>query len=449
MTHIKGPIKNICVVVILALSVLTAPAHAAGRYADIVIDVNTNAILHAENADAALHPASLTKMMTLYMTFAALKAGKLTETMLLPVSKYATTAGPTKLGLHAGSRISVKNAILGLVTCSANDAARVLAEAIGGNEPHFASMMTQQAKRLGMKRTAFYNASGLPDPRQYSSARDMAQLGRALLASFPDYYDYFSTAEFSYGGKTYANHNHLMERYPGMDGLKTGFVNASGFNLVASAVRFDHRLVGVVFGGASARGRDDQMADLLDQAFSDVQNPANVVTAKQPAPPNITVASLQPADPRAAAPAMTPDGVIAVNDNSDDDETPVRPATSTAKYVLASAAPVAAKIALKPTKLKVASKTKLKTKDPVVARDWGIQVGAYKDKASSQSAINQIRNRNSRLLQQARADVSLIKTHSGHLYRARIVNLNQSTAEAACGALKLQGRTCITLPPAS
>ena len=242
-------------------------AKSTAGYADLVMDAKTGRILHATHPDELRHPASLTKMMTLYLAFNALKSGQLRLDQQLPISKNAASQEPSKLGLRAGSKIRVEDALLGLVTKSANDATVVVAEALGGSERQFARIMTKKARSLGMYRTVFRNPSGLPDSAQVSTARDMAILGYALVYHHPQFYPYFSLEGFTYAGVHYGNHNRLMRRYQGMDGIKTGYIRASGFNLVASTVRGSTRLIGVVFGGRSAAKRDNKMAALLDQAF--------------------------------------------------------------------------------------------------------------------------------------------------------------------------------------
>lgn len=269
-----------------------ATAIANSRYADIVIDTTSGRILHATNPDSLRHPASLAKMMTLYLTFQALKDGRLHLDQMLPVSAHATNQEPTKLGLQAGNSISVKDAILSLVTQSANDSAVVLAEALGGDEANFGRLMTEQAAALGMKHSQFYNASGLPNPNQITTAADMAILGSALITHFPEFYNYFSENAFNYDGIHYHNHNHLMGRYPGMDGIKTGYTASSGFNLVASAKRNGIRLIGVVFGGSTAASRDQRMAELLNAGFAVLQQPTQPATSS--APINTSQASAAP-----------------------------------------------------------------------------------------------------------------------------------------------------------
>jgi len=262
-----------------------APAMANSKYGSIVIDARTGQVLSASHADKKLHPASLTKMMTLYMTFEALEQNRLRRNQMLKVSKHASTMVPSKLGLKPGEKIMVEHAIYALVTKSANDVAVVLAEALAGSEPNFARYMTARARQLGMSRTTFVNASGLHNKRQISTPRDMATLSRALMMHYPQYYHYFSTLEFTYRGKSYGNHNKLMKDYRGMDGLKTGYVAASGFNLAASAVRDGRRLIGVVFGGRSSRSRNAHMATLLNRGFTKVgKTPMLMAQAKIPVP---------------------------------------------------------------------------------------------------------------------------------------------------------------------
>ena len=225
------------------------PAAARNKYAAIIVDAESGAILHQRYANSTRHPASLTKMMTLYLTFDALEQGRLSLDQRLKVSRRASRMPRTKLFLRAGRTVKVRDAILGLVTKSANDAAVVLAEALGGSESKFARLMTAKARALGMSKTTFRNASGLHHPAQVTTAKDMATLGIALMRDHPDYYDFFRTRSFKFAGRSHRNHNHLLGRYAGTDGIKTGYIRASGFNLVASVKRGNKRLVGVVMGG--------------------------------------------------------------------------------------------------------------------------------------------------------------------------------------------------------
>jgi D-alanyl-D-alanine carboxypeptidase len=233
-------------------------------YAAIVVDANSGQVLHASNAESIRHPASLTKIMTLYLLFEQIEAGNLKLDSELKVSGHAASQAPSKLALRPGQTIEVEDAIKALVTKSANDVAVVVAEAIGGDEEDFAKLMTRKARALGMTHTVYTNASGLPDPDQVTTARDQATLGRAIQDRFPRLYRYFSTHTFHYRGRGMRNHNRLLGAVAGVDGIKTGYIRASGFNLVASMRRHDRHVVAVVMGGASGRARDARMHQLLE-----------------------------------------------------------------------------------------------------------------------------------------------------------------------------------------
>ncbi|MCX5515247.1 hypothetical protein C3941_12880 [Kaistia algarum] len=246
-----------------AISAGAATAAQAAPQSAIVVDAKTGKVLYSSDPDGLRHPASLTKMMTLFMLFGALDSGKLTLDSQLRVSVFASRQSPTKLGLKPGSTVSVRDAMLGLITRSANDAAVVIAENLAGSEAAFANRMTVTARAIGMSRTTFRNASGLPNPNQWTTARDMATLGRALQARYPTYYRYFSTKAFVYRGQTIGNHNKLLGRVEGVDGIKTGYTRASGFNLVSSVKRDNRYIVASVMGGASGASRDRQMMGLI------------------------------------------------------------------------------------------------------------------------------------------------------------------------------------------
>src|SRR5213080_2503278 len=234
-------------------------------FSSIIVDGNSGTTLSANNADASRHPASLTKIMTLYLLFERLEAGKMTLDSEMAVSERASEQAPTKLGLRPGQTIKVEDAIKGLVTRSANDAAVVIAEALDGDEDDFAKTMTRKARALGMTRTVYRNASGLPDDDQVTTARDQSTLGRAIQDRFPRYYRYFSTVAFNYRGHSIRNHNRLLGNVEGVDGIKTGYTRASGFNLVTSMRRGNRHLVGVVMGGRSGGSRDATMRSLLTE----------------------------------------------------------------------------------------------------------------------------------------------------------------------------------------
>jgi len=255
----------------IALASTADPAEARKRrgsyappYASIVVDVNSGRVLQATNADSPRFPASITKVMTLYMLFEQLERGKVRLDTALPVSAFAARQAPSKIGFDPGETIEVEDAIKALVTKSANDVAVVVAEAIGGDQDTFALMMTRKARALGMHNTTFRNASGLPDPQQVTTARDLTVLGRAIHDHYPKYWRYFQARSFEYAGRSYRNHNRLLGRVDGVDGIKTGYTRASGFNLLTSARDGNRHVIAVVLGGRSGRIRDAQMASLVE-----------------------------------------------------------------------------------------------------------------------------------------------------------------------------------------
>jgi D-alanyl-D-alanine carboxypeptidase len=288
---------------VAAVLTLSADPINAAPYADIVVDANSGAVLHATNPDARRHPASLTKIMTLYLLFEQLDAGKLKLDTPLKVSAEAAGQSPTKLGLKPGSSLAVEDAIKGMVTRSANDAAVVVAEAIAGSEDDFARLMTRKAHALGMKDTVYKNASGLPEDDQITTARDQSTLGRAIQERFPRYYKYFSIRSFTFRGESISNHNHLLGKVEGVDGIKTGYINASGFNLVTSVHRGNRYLVAVVMGGSSGGSRDARMRELINDkiALASIKRTAPMVAEAsgtpdvRPEPMVVTKAEAKPA----------------------------------------------------------------------------------------------------------------------------------------------------------
>jgi len=300
------------VAVVTVLAVATEPAdarrhrrsgghasHSTSRdnysppYSAIVVDANSGKTLHEASADGLRHPASLTKIMTLYLLFERLESGKMKLNSSMPVSERASVQAPTKLGLRPGQNLEVEDAIRGLVTKSANDAAVVVAEAIAGTEDDFAALMTSKARALGMNRTTYRNASGLPNDEQVTTARDQALLGRAIQERFPRYYRYFSTPSFTYRGEAMRNHNRLLGRVEGVDGIKTGYTRASGFNLVTSVKRDNRHIVAVVLGGSSASSRDARMRDLIASYVADASNRRTTTTQ--------VAEAVAPAEPRVPA----------------------------------------------------------------------------------------------------------------------------------------------------
>jgi len=277
----KHTISAAVVGLLVFVLVFAFASQSHAKYASFVIDTTTDEILHSVNADTRNYPASLTKMMTLYLIFEALEKGTLNIADEMVVSHRASSRPPSRLGLRKGQTISVEDAILALVTKSANDVATVVAETLGGSERKFAQMMTAKAREIGMSRTTFRNASGLPHRGQLSTARDMATLGIRLYEDFPGRYEYFATRKFHWKGSTYSNHNKLLANYDGVDGIKTGYTRASGFNLVTAVERKGHRLIGVVFGGKTAKRRDAHMRTLLTRSFKKVSTAIDVAQAKE------------------------------------------------------------------------------------------------------------------------------------------------------------------------
>src|ERR1700728_1769930 len=281
-------------------------------FSQIIVDGNSGATLTASNPDASRHPASLTKIMTLYLLFERLDAGKMNLDTEMQVSEHASDQAPTKLGLRPGQTIRVEDAIKGLVTRSANDAAVVIAEALGGSEDDFARMMTRKAHMLGMSKTTYRNASGLPDDEQVTSARDQSTLGRAIQDRFPRYYRYFSTSSFTFRGHSIANHNHLLGTVEGVDGIKTGYTRASGFNLVTSMRRGNRHLVGVVMGGRSGSSRDAIMRNLLAENLDKASTKRTVaaIAERNPSDTNVEVADAETPSPAAQPVQSAPVSIV-------------------------------------------------------------------------------------------------------------------------------------------
>jgi D-alanyl-D-alanine carboxypeptidase len=267
------PLINFSILIILFFLILAKASFAKPIYAAIVIDAASGKILFQKKASIKTYPASLVKIMTLYMLFEALEKKKLTLNNTIKISSNAARQAPKKLGLRAGQYISVRHAILAITTHSANDIATSIAEKLGGSERNFARIMNRKARQLGLQHTTFRNASGLPDSRQKTTARDIAILSRAIYHRFPTYYRYFRTRLFSFNGRCYRNTNKLLGKIAGVDGIKTGFINASGYNLSVSAVRNGRRLIAVILGGRTSQTRNKQMIKLLNDSFMNHEMP--------------------------------------------------------------------------------------------------------------------------------------------------------------------------------
>lgn len=394
------------------LPMMASPAQAATepKYAAIVVDANSGEVLYENRPDSPRYPASITKVMTMYLAFEALAEGKLKLTDTITISPRAASMPATKLGLRAGETISVDDALRSLAVKSANDMAVAMAEKIGGTEARFAALMTLRGQELGMAHTRFVNASGLPDSRQLSTARDIAVLSRAAMRDYPQYYSYFGTQQFAFRGQNMRNHNGLLGKMPGVDGLKTGFTNASGFNVSASAVRNGRRLIAVVLGGSSTAARDSNAEDLLLTGF-DVLN-------RRDRGEKITIAG-NLFEPSAGGRVTRPP--IGQGDAEQ----------SGLKIVLTN----------NPAKPAVAVKPSVKTAK--AAGKWGIQVGAFKQRNLASTQLKLIENRFSDLV----AEGDAVVDQGGGNYRAQFTGLGESAAKGACRALVAKRQVCMVLNP--
>lgn len=441
-----------------------ASAYKIGTGA-IIINEATGEVLYARNADKKLYPASMTKVMTLYLTFEALHNGTLTLDTRLPVSRYAATRAPSKLGLAAGSSISVEDAILGLVTRSANDAATVLAEGIGGTEDDFGYLMTAKARELGMRNTIYRNASGLPNKEQVSTPRDQALLGIAIHRDYPKHYAYFATRSFTYKGVTHTTHNRFALNYRGADGIKTGFIGLSGFNLLAAAQRDGTRLVGVVFGGSTASSRDRYMGEIMDASFArakgndlpgveyvkdDEPNGATTVAAARPEP---TVMRVKVAGfPEEAAPKASTVTMATLNDQlTAQDGAIAMPASLASPAPLPRQAedlPVRTVEASTKTVAAAALETGESDADAVSSPSgWAVQVGAFSKRDAAREFAQKIAVKLSDTLDHVTASVSAAGGKKT-LYRSRLVGFNsRSEAQDACSVLKRGKVSCIIVAP--
>jgi D-alanyl-D-alanine carboxypeptidase len=344
------------------------------------------------------------------------------------VSDYAATMAPSKLDLRPGQTIRLEDAILALCTKSANDVAVVLAEGLGGNEENFAHIMTQTAAKLGMTRTHFANASGLPDNDQLTTARDMATLGLALIRDFPQFYPYFNTRTFAYKGEVITNHNHLLGAVDGVDGIKTGFIRAAGFNLVASAKRDGHRIVAVVLGGTTPGLRDKQMTHLLDEGFAEIEMRSdNPVVANAETPQNAS--HFRPTSYH-SAPPMADLSVAA--------DATAQSAQGDSESDADRAAAVRS-----PSTVQVASNDIMM---PPATAGWSIQVGAFASDQAARAAAVKAERQAHRWLQSGKIQIGLSAGSTSAVFRARISGLDQKQAAAACHVLLSQGTRCLALP---
>ncbi|WP_179875636.1 D-alanyl-D-alanine carboxypeptidase [Sinorhizobium sp. BJ1] len=462
---------------VIASLAFSAPAFANSKYAGIVVDAKSGKVLYGEDADQLRYPASLTKMMTLYLTFEALEAGRISKSTSVPFSKKAAAEPPSKLGVRAGKSITVEQAILSLVTRSANDAATALGELLGGSEQRFARMMTNKARALGMTRTTYRNANGLPNGEQKTTARDQARLGLALRQHFPQYYDYFSTRSFRFGKQTIGNHNRLLGNVRGVDGIKTGYTRASGFNLVTSAQLDGRSIVAVVMGGTSGGSRDAQMRKLVAKYMPAASRRGNGnLIAEAPATPVETVAETAAAETEvaAAAPIAAPASNLpntgpvpdfrysgesagsvemayaAAEPASDNPVLAAKAAPNTLEAQSAKLARQAAvsadvdsQITNSVAKAEASAGTEAKLQADVQPQGWVIQIGATADKAQAMTLLGNAKEKGGKVLRDAKPFTVAFGDGSAQVYRARFGGFDdQNKAVNACEVLKKKGFAC-------
>ena len=455
---------------------------AESRYAAIVVEASTGEVLYARRADSPRYPASISKIMTLYLVFEELASGRLRPTDQLTISARAASMPPTKLGLRPGDTISVDDAIRAIALRSANDMAVAVAERIGGSESRFAALMTLRAQELGMSNTHFVNASGLPDSRQISTARDIAILSRAVMRDFPQYYSYFSQRAFTFRGETITNHNRLLDRMPEVDGLKTGFISASGYNLSASGVRNGHRVIAVVLGGSSSAARDNNVQQLLTTGFDilrrrdlgetilatqslfepatpygsgttgyasagdtsayalasprdDDEDTAPIYGAR---PDSRSLAQAgptpDPADSRPSDAVFTSSGRAPPIQLVSPRDTPLRPAVPVGPppASLASAPPPAA------------ANSRPAANRSLLNSTWAVQVGAFRNRNDARDQLEDISDRFER---QLRGATGVVAGFTDGYFRARFVGFDQDAAQTACAALQARRVQCMVIAP--
>lgn len=394
----------------LSLS-LAAPVQAATS--SIIIDADNGEILSSSAPDTLRYPASLTKVMTLYITFDALNKGIIKMNDELHVSRHSANMAPSRLGLRAGQKIKVETCVKALIVKSANDCASVLAENLGYSEENFAKTMTKVARELGMENTTFKNANGLPNKAQKTTARDMALLAAAMYHHFPQYYKLFSLKSFQYNGQTIYTHNHLLKTFAGADGMKTGFTNASGYNIITSAHRDGHRVIAVTMGHNTAKARDRHVSHMMDKglkklALNDKFQNSNMYA-------NLEGKKIH-----------GPDNDLKVADNKN--------STQKKSWQLEESE----------------SETRNTTNDKDIqeteaANQWGIQIGAFSNYSKARSYAVKIKKEAARRLAGKPIDIEPVANGSAIIYRSKIIGLAKSDADNACKSLKRNNKSCIVV----
>jgi len=440
----------------LAAALFFAPqASANSKYAAYVVHADSGDVFFDRYSNGQRYPASLTKMMTLYLLFEELDSGKLALDSKISISARAASQPPSKLGITAGSTIEVETAIEALIVKSANDIAVAVAEQISGSEWRFAQSMTSKARELGMSRTTFRNASGLPNSNQVTTAKDMATLGRRIMQDFPQYFHYFADQSFDWDGRTYRTHNALVRTFDGATGLKTGYTRRSGFNLVTSADRDGNRLIGVVLGGRSSATRDKHMRDILENAYAEIKKRPTLVAALYRNTPNPRIKPTLLAELRAKGAVPT----VAAND-------------AMRAEIVAAAATMNAAGALTPqlggdgigqlialsdsddfNEFERARLASLDPADGIIGEgdleespdfDWSIQIGAYSTKDLAQRELEKAVT-TAGMSDRERAVLPTDRNDGKTLYRARITRLTEIEAAAGCETLKTKKISCFVI----
>jgi len=433
-------IRSFLLTVVIGLAAASGRPADAAEYAAIVMDMRDGTVLYQTRADRRQQPASLTKMMTLYLTFEAVEQGRLSLDHRVRISRHAAGQPASKLYMRPGQRVTVRSLIRAAAIKSANDAAVALAEAVGGSEDAFARMMTAKARQLGMRNTTFRNANGLTKSGHLSTARDMAIMGRHLFFDFPEYYNIFSRKADTAAGKRVWNTNRLLRSYRGADGIKTGYTRAAGFNLVASAHRGNKRIIAAIFGGKSSRSRNAQMVKLLDRGFSR----ANRRVAMVPPRSALVAAARAPLPP--AKPGTRADGLDAL-------------AEMLASRAVASTSPETSRLAPlyadkpRPRPQKdiveaLATQGADGMPRPVPRPGWTVQLGPFRNQAVAVARVTEVALGDDTVLASAEPVIDRVSGLKGvPVYQVRFTGLAPNDASRACRLLQADGRNCRTLAP--
>jgi D-alanyl-D-alanine carboxypeptidase len=453
--RIREKANTLLAVVLFGLMTMLVSEQAAARpaFSSVVVDARNGTIIRGENIDAPRHPASLTKMMTLYLLFQDLKSGRVNLSTKLRVSSRSARMAPSKLGLRAGSTITVQEAIYALVIKSANDAAATVGENLGGSESAFAARMTRTARGMGMTRTTFRNASGLPNPAQITTARDMATLGLRLMRDFPQYYPYFRASQFNFRGRVIRTHNPLVGRFNGTDGIKTGYIAAAGYNLVTSTRRGDKRVVGVVLGARSNGTRSAYMMAMITRAFpacKDGSTVAALAGSSKGAINPITLASTASAkisQPTTTSLAVDNDSLAAVAADASSEPVVLEAEMTPKKKTIIEGGMVNGKkqsFAVKP-----ASKQEDAMAVASLPANWTVQISSFRKKRDADAVIKTLKTASAASMQGKEARTLASKKGRKTVYQVVIKGYSQKDAKSSCARVAAAGMDCTVLPPNS